>query len=101
MQGTPGVDLSTAESLQRYGAWGLVVVLAGCVVYLFRVLSAERDEHKREMMAFMDRLIVTTTAQVKEFTTLSQSVVTTIESLSRRIDGLPRSGPENGNGRRA
>lgn len=96
--------VTDAEWLQRYGPWGLLVLALSAIIFLYRANAGERDAHKLEMTALMNRLIDTTTAQVKEYSTLSNSVVathnnvvaslagvaSTLEGLSRRIDDKGR-----------
>lgn len=91
------IDTGAVDTLQRYGPWALVVLLLGVVAYLYRAITAERATFEEKLMSVMDRLIETTTTQLKEYAALAQSVANTVESLSRRIDDRTRNG--NGGGK--
>ena len=107
---------ATAEWLQQYGPWALVVVCFSVILFLFRALSTARDthesglsshteeikaigaahteeiksigaEHKREMEVILNRLIETSNTQVREYFQLAEKVTAVIDALSRRIEG--------------
>lgn len=93
-----------AQWLREYGAWALVVICFSTIVYLFLALSRARDAHaaaleahteeikelnaahKKEMEVILNRLIDTSTAQVREYHTLAEKISTIVDSLSRRLD---------------
>ena len=95
---------STAEWLREYGPWALVVVCFSVIGFLFRALSNARDAHaealkahteevkelneghKREMEQIVNRLIETSTTQVREYHLLAEKISSVVESLTKRLD---------------
>ncbi len=93
-----------AEWLREYGAWALLVVCFGVIVFLFRAYTKARDdhevaltahteaiklltaEHKKEMGEIVDRLIETSTTQVREYHMLAEKITSVMESLSKRLE---------------
>lgn len=85
----------TAEWLERYGPWAIVVVCFAVIAVLFRMLSAERKEHtaqlerigkehKAEMTALLERFISDKDKQVTAHLALTERVSNVVDALSRR-----------------
>lgn len=96
--------VAEAQWLREYGPWALVVVCFSTIIYLFAALNKARDahaaaleahtdeikslnaEHKREMEVILNRLIETSTTQVREYHVLAEKISAVVDSLSRRLD---------------
>ena len=95
----------TAEWLREYGPWALVVVCFSVIGFLYRAYSKARDaheaaliahteeikelnaEHKKEMEDIVNRLIETSTTQVREYHMLAEKIALVVDSLSKRLEG--------------
>lgn len=93
----------TAEWLREYGPWALVVICFSVIAFLFAALSKARDAtvaaqiahtgeikeineaHKKEMSGIVDRLIETSTTQVREYHMLAEKIALVVDSLTKRL----------------
>jgi hypothetical protein len=93
----------TAEWLREYGPWALVVVCFSVIAFLFAALGKSRDAHakvladhtaeikaineahKKEMSGIVDRLIETSTTQVREYHALAEKIALVVDSLTKRL----------------
>lgn len=94
-----------AEWLRQYGPWALLVVCFGVIIFLYRELAKQRSEqiacldkhakelkdlgeaHKEEMGAVLNRLVETSTTQIREYHGLAEKITTVVDTLSKRLEG--------------
>lgn len=90
----PGTD--TAEWLQTYGPWAVVVLCIAAIAVLWRRLNDERaardvqlaalhKEHKAELGVLVDRLIAARSSEGEKLAQLVEQNARVIEGLSRRM----------------
>ncbi len=118
----------TAEWLQTYGPWAVVVLCLGGMGILWRALSAARTlddtkdekhreqlerigkehreqlerigkEHKVEMATLLDRIVAGSNTQVDKFSGLAEQSARVVEALTRRVRKPGRAGTVSGEDR--